>query len=145
MIALTSTYLNPVHFVNGVCGAGAHSNDDDVGCIPDRCNSTLSRGTGRAGSRLLTHARCTLSQNNSTSTTTRIAVTSRYLLGLRQGTGAHGPALPGAAPLGLHWQRDLPQHHVHLFMYLILKLFTRYRETAPSLFGIARRSKERKA
>lgn len=55
-----------MHFVNDGCDAGVHSNDGGVGCIPDRCNSTLSRSTGRAGSRLLTHARCTLSQNNST-------------------------------------------------------------------------------
>lgn len=80
-ILRSSTYLYPVHFVNDEYGGGVHSNDDGVECIPDRCNSTLSRSTGRAGSRLLTHARCTLSQNNSTGTTKRIAVTSRYLLG----------------------------------------------------------------
>lgn len=134
-----------MHFVNDGCDAGVHSNDGGVGCIPDRCNSTLSRSTGRAGSRLLTHARCTLSQNNSTGTTTRIAVTSRYLLGHPQGSDTHGSGSPGVAPIFLHFQRKLPQHHVHLFIFPILQLFTRYRESHSSLFGIARRSKERKA
>lgn len=45
------TYLGPVHFASGECDADAHSNGGDGECTPDRCNSTLSRGAGRAGSR----------------------------------------------------------------------------------------------
>lgn len=96
----TLTYLSPVHFVSDGCDAGAHSNGGGVGCIPDLCNSTLSRSTGRAGT-LLTHARCTLSQNNSTNTATCIAVTSHYLPKLRHGVVTHGSFPPGTAPFGL--------------------------------------------
>lgn len=48
--------------------------------------------TGRAGPR----GRCTLSQNYSTDTRTRIVVTSRYLLGHRRDPGAGGR---------VHWRR----------------------------------------
>lgn len=100
---MVSTHLSPGHFANGVCDAGARSNGGGAGCIPDRCNSTLSRGAGRAGSRLLTlsaHFHKTIPQTLHG----RCHITlSPWTLILDTWAGSSGAARSATAPANYRW------------------------------------------